>query len=305
MGASKNVLITGGTGLVGSALSQHLHAEGYTVSHLSRSSKKGGRIKTFQWDPERRFLEEGALNDIQYIIHLAGAGVADHRWTAARKKEILDSRLLSSKLLYEKLKELPHNVQAVVSASAIGYYGMDTGENLVDEETPVGQDFLAKVCELWEAEVDKIKNLDLRVVKFRLGLVLSKKGGAFPKLKKPVAWGVGAPLGSGKQFMSWIHIDDLCQLFNKALDDNQMQGEFNAVAPDPVTNREFTKVLAKVMGRPLIMPAVPSFPLRLVLGEMAEMLIGGNKVSCQKILDKGFRFRYQNLQEALVNLQKD
>lgn len=297
----KHVLITGASGLIGTRLTKLLIERGHTVAHLGRSRKEGS-IPSYVWDIKNRTIEDEALKRVNTIVHLAGAGVADKRWNEDRKKEILDSRTLSTRLLYEKLATTNHRVTAVISASAVGYYGFTAGSELFTESHKPGQDFLADVVRAWEAEVDTIGTLDIRVAKIRIGIVLSNGGGALAQMITPVKWFVGSPLASGNQYMSWIHIDDLCGIFLKAIEDDDVRGAYNGVAPNPVTNASFTRVLAEVMQRPLWAPNVPAFALRLLVGEMADIVVYGNNVSADKIAQAGYSFQYPQLKQALKDL---
>jgi uncharacterized protein len=297
---SKKILITGASGLIGKRLTDLLLKKGYQVSHLSRSSKSG-RVPSFVWDVDKDEMDSKALEGVDAIIHLAGAGVADKRWTKSRKEEILMSRVKSTELLHNTLLATPNTVKAVVSASAIGYYGFQFNEELTEESKP-GADFLAKVTNQWEAEVDKLAALKIRVVKLRIGIVLSEKGGALVEMAKPIRWGVGSPLGTGSQYISWIHLDDLCEMFIHAIDTDQMNGAFNAVSGNWVTNEEMTKAIAHELKRPLWLPNVPTFVLKIVVGEMAAIVLGGSKVSADKIKKTGFEFQYSKLENALEEL---
>jgi len=297
----KNVLISGASGLVGTRLTEMLMQKDYQISHLSRTNKDG-EIPVFQWNVKKGTIDEHAMQGVDSIIHLAGAGIADKPWTAARKKEILESRTQSTELLYNALKARTHQVKTFVSASAIGYYGYSGSGKVFDEESEPADDFLADVVKQWEASVDKIASLGIRVVKVRIGILLSEKGGALAELVKPIKWGVGSPLGSGTQYMSWIHIDDVCQIFIKALEDEKMNGAYNAVGPNPATNKEITEAIARVLKKPLWLPNVPSFILKLILGEMADLVIKGSKVSSLKIESTGFQFRFPEIENALLDL---
>jgi hypothetical protein len=299
------VLITGGTGLVGTRLTEILQQNDYEVIFLSRK-REDGKIKKYQWDIPKKQLDEEALQRADYIINLAGAGVFDHKWSKEFKKEILESRTESVKLIAEKLAKIQHHVKAFVSASAIGYYGADTGDKLIDENFKPGKDFLAEVVSKWEKEKELLVELKIRTVSFRIGIVLSNKGGALEKLLGPIKMNAGSALGSGKQFISWIHIDDLCYIFLKALEDQNMQGVYNAVAPNPVTNEELTKEAAAAIGKSIILPNVPSFALKMMLGsERANVLLGGNKISVEKLQKAGYKFRFPELKTALVDLLKE
>ncbi|EIM77111.1 hypothetical protein A3SI_07409 [Nitritalea halalkaliphila LW7] len=295
----KNILITGGSGLVGRVLTKQLEAKGYTVAWLGRSPEKQ-RQKTYFWDPMQGELDVAALRWADGLIHLAGAGVADSRWTAARKRLILESRTKSTALLVEKMRDLPERPTVFIGASAIGYYGMDTGDRLLTETDSPGQDFLAEVVIAWEQASLEMRALGLRCALLRIGIVLEKNGGALKAMLQPP---VAAPLGSGQQWMSWIHVEDLAALFVYALEQN-LEGIYNAVAPTASTNAELTQLAAKAKGKPYIGIGVPGFALRLVLGEMAQMVVGGNKVSAEKTLATGFQFQHADLQKALVDLFK-
>jgi uncharacterized protein (TIGR01777 family) len=298
---SKKILITGASGLIGTRLTELLLQKGYQVSHLGRT-KRNGSVPSFTWDVEKGTMDTQALEGVGTIIHLAGAGIADKRWTTKRKSEILQSRVQSSALLYNTLLTSVHQVQSVVSASAIGYYGFGLGDKIFTETDHAGNDYLAQVTQQWEQSVDKIATLNIRVAKLRVGIVLSNLGGALVEMAKPIKLYAGAPLGTGKQYLSWIHIDDLCSLFIKAIDDKEVKGACNAVSGDWVTNKEFTTLLAKVLNRPLFLPHVPKFIMKLILGEMAMLVLNGSKVSADKIKEAGFIFDFPNLETALRNL---
>lgn len=299
---SKKILITGASGLIGARLTEQLLQKGYQVSHLGRT-KKSGPVPSFVWDVESGKMDTEALAGVVTIIHLAGAGVADKRWTEARKKEILESRTKSSTLLYTTLATVNHSVKAVVSASAIGYYGFGFDEEIFTEESNPGTDYLAQVTKQWEESVDQISSLNLRVVKLRIGIVLSDQGGALVEMAKPIRLGVGAALGTGKQYLSWIHIEDLCAMFVKAIEHDTMKGAYNAVSGEWITNFEMTKLMARILKRPLYLPNVPAFVMKILIGEMAVIVVNGSKISADKIKKTGFLFRYSNLEEALESLK--
>ncbi|MCX8489716.1 MAG: TIGR01777 family oxidoreductase [Cyclobacteriaceae bacterium] len=297
----QKILITGASGLVGSRLTEMLLGKGHHVSHLGRR-KKTGRVPSFIWDVDNKSIDPQALKGVDTIIHLAGAGIADQRWTAQRKKEILESRTHSTMLLVETLKKQTHSVKTFVGASAIGYYGFSLKDEVFTEETKAGTGFLADVTREWEEQTDAIVTLGLRLVKLRIGIVLSEKGGALAEMAKPVRFGVGAPLGSGKQSLSWIHIDDLCSMFIQAAEDQSWKGAYNAVGLNWVTNTELTKAIAQMLKKPLWLPPIPDFVMKLILGEMASMVLNGSKVSSAKIQKDRFQFKYSELNEALKNL---
>lgn len=292
----KNILITGGSGLVGKEITKILEAKGYSVAWISRSSQSQ---KSFIWNVEKQQIDPEAIEWADAIIHLAGTGVAEKRWTSERKKDILESRTHSTQFLYNAIEKAQKRPSTFISASAVGFYGFNTGTNLVDESSPAGSDFLAEVVIAWENEVKKMEALDLRTVMLRIGIVLDEVGGALGEMLKPP---VAAPLGSGAQWMSWIHIQDLARMFVFSLEKTTLQGVFNAVAPNPSTNQQLTQAAAKAKGKPYIGIGVPGFALKLVLGEMAAMVLGGNRVSSQKIQKAGFEFEFPDLESALKDL---
>ncbi len=298
------VLITGGTGLIGSRLAEMLIDSGYEVALLSREPAKSSHFRSFRWDPQAGTIDEAAIPYADYIVSLAGASVADGKWTDERKRDIMTSRLGGLALLSRELAKPGHHVQAVISASAVGIYG-DAGDRVVDEETPPAlptHDFLADVSNQWELAAAPIAALGIRTVIPRIGVVLSTAGGALPQIAKPVKLGAGAVLGSGRQYMSWIHLDDLCRLFIAMLEDPAWRGTYNAVAPYPVTNQAFTEILAEVLHRPLLLPKVPAFGLKLAMGEMSEVVLASQNVSARKVLAQGFTFEYPQLRGALQAL---
>jgi uncharacterized protein len=294
------VLITGASGLIGSHLTSMLVKKGYAVAHVGRI-KRSGPVPNFIWNVEAEEIDDAAFDGVDAVVHLAGAGVAEKLWTVKRKQEIVESRTRSTALLARHLQK-HQQVKTVISASGINYYACGLTDQVFTETSQPGSDYLAKVVEAWEKAADGIENK--RVVKLRTGIVLSKEGGALKEMMRPVVWGVGAPLGSGRQFLSWIHIDDLCRIYVKALEDTTLQGTYNAVAPGAVTNRAFIKSVAKTINRPLWLPAIPEFALKLVLGEMADMVLKGCVVSPAKIQQTGFVFQFDSLDKALNNLLK-
>lgn len=311
---NQTVLITGGTGTIGRRLTELLQQQGYQVSLLSRhSSPAEGRtgssgeaipvVKTYQWDVNRGHLDPQAIQTADHIVHLAGAGIADERWTDARKNEILTSRTESTELLAQALDRNPHTVKSFIASSAIGYYGGDTGDRPLTETSAGGSDFLAQVVRAWERSEDQVAALGIRTVKFRTGVVLTMAGGALPKLAQPIRLGAGAPIGSGQQYISWIHLDDLCQLYIRAIEDESWQGVYNAVAPSPVTNEGLTRAIANALNRPLLLPNIPNFALKLMFGELAITVTGGNYVLNKRISEEtDFQYQYGDLSNALENL---
>jgi uncharacterized protein (TIGR01777 family) len=298
------VLITGGTGLIGTRLAEMLIDSGYEVALLSREPAKSSHFQSFRWDPQGGTIDEAAVPYADFIVSLAGASVSDGKWTNERKHDIMTSRLGGLALLSRELAKPGHHVKAFISASAIGIYG-DAGDKLLDEETPPAvptHDFLADVSHQWELAAGPVAALDIRTVIPRIGIVLSTEGGALPQMARPVKLGAGAALGSGKQYMSWIHLDDICRLFIAMLEDETWRGTYNAVAPNPVTNQQFTETLAQVLHRRLVLPKVPAFGLKLAMGEMSDIVLASQRVSAQKVLAQGFRFEYPELRGALEAL---
>lgn len=293
------VLISGGTGLVGTALSAYFRKQGRSVAILSRRPDASKGI--YRWDVAQKFIDPEALDGATAIVHLAGENVGSKRWTKSRKASILESRARSADLLVDALKTREHRVKTFVSASAVGYYG-NCADEWVSEDAPPGNDFLAQVCQKWEQSVKPVENLGIRLVKLRIGVVLSAEGGALEPLSQAVKMYVGSPLGSGKQYFPWIHINDLSALIAFCMAQERVSGVFNAVAPNPLTNKAVVQMLASKLNRPVFPLAVPAVALRLLMGEMAEMVLFGAKASAQKIIDQGFSFRFKTLAEALDDL---
>jgi uncharacterized protein (TIGR01777 family) len=294
----KNILISGGSGLIGNEVTKLLEKKGYQVAWLSRSPEKYEQ-KSYGWDLEKMKMDEKAIPWADAVIHLAGEGVADKRWTATRKKKILESRTRSSQLLHDQIAKNAKKPAVFVSASGINYYGSDRGDEWLDEKSSVGSDFLSGVVVAWEGEAKKVSVLDVRMVILRTGIVLDKSGGALKELMKPP---IAAPLDNGDQWMSWIEKEDLARLYVYAIENEQVKGIYNAVGPFPDTNRDLTKLAAKKSGKPYLGIGVPGFALRLALGEMAEIVLGGLRVSGKKIQSEGFEFKYKTLEEALDNI---
>lgn len=298
---TKHILITGASGLIGTHLTEMLLEKGYSVAHLGRSQKEG-RVKSYIWNVDKFEIDPEALHGVSTIIHLAGAGVAEKRWTKKRKEEILSSRTESTRLLFEELKKGNHEVTSVIAASAIGYYGFLDPEKIFKEESEPGHDFLATVTRKWEEAVDRINTLNIRVCKIRIGIVLSDKGGALKEMAAPINFFAGAPMGDGEQQLSWIHINDLCAMFIKAVEDDGMRGPYNGTGPYPVSNSALTHAIAQTLRKPIILPTIPAFALKLILGEMADLVLNGSKVSSEKIQRTGFKFKFNDLDEALKDL---
>lgn len=301
----KNVLITGGTGFIGRYLTEKLLERGYTVSILTRSSKPSTeKVFYYVWDVDAQSIEESAVSNADYIIHLAGENIAEERWTSKRKAEILDSRIESARLIYNTLKKLNKRIDAFVSASGIGYYGAVNGEGICTENTLPANDFVGTVCQKWEKSADLMAGLGIRTVKIRTGLVLGKDEGILKKLTPIFRRGFGSVLGSGRQYMPWIHVHDLCIMYIEAIKNEKMTGPYNATINDSTTNSIFSKELANSFGFSIWSPNVPAFLIRSILGERAVLLLTGRRVSSDKIKKLGFRFQFKNLSKALKNSVK-
>ena len=288
------ILVTGGTGLVGRRLTALLTEKNHEVRILSRNPKN---INEFKWDFSKGFLDDKAIENIDYIIHLAGAGIADKRWTKERKEVIVNSRVATANLIFDKIKAQNILLKGFISASGSNYYGAQTTAKVFKESDAVGADFLGQVCQKWEAAANQFKELNIPVTILRTGVVLSKTGGALEKMRTPIV----SPLGSGNQYMAWIHIDDLCNLYIKAVEENFV-GVYNSVSPEFHTSKTFSKALAKAIKRPYLPIAVPGFLLKLVFGELAIILLHGSRLSSDKLEKKGFVFKYKELKRALENL---
>jgi len=298
----KIVLITGASGMLAKQLAQQLEND-YSVRFLTRSVKKSN---DFLWDIDKGFIDPKAFEDIYSIIHLAGTPVADKRWTDKRKKEIISSRVDGAKLILDELKRQNIKLESFISASASGYYGAVTSESTLDEESKKGTDYLSEVCESWEsaAHLFKSEGVAKEVAIVRIGIILAKNDGAFKKIVQPIKFGVGAVLGSGKQMMPWIHIQDVCGIFKFVLD-NSLSGIYNAVAPDKVNNLELNRKIATVLKKRIMIIHTPKFILQLLFGEMAIILLEGSFISSEKIKGKGYVFSFPKLDEALKNVLLD
>ena len=298
----KNVLISGGSGFIGRHLTALLIAKGYSVSILSRSEKQNKEnVFYYKWDVVNQTIDEKAVLNADYIIHLAGENIAEQRWTAKRKAAIIDSREQSTLLLYSVLKKNNKKLDAFISASAVGIYGAVNGEEICTEDMPPANDFLGYTCQKWEDSLDFIENLNSRTVMIRTGLVLGKNEGFLKKLTPLFKYRLGSALGSGKQYMPWIHVDDLCFIYYQAIVDPAMSGPYNAAINDNTTNSVFSKTLACVFGYSIWLPNVPAFVLKLFMGQMAIIVLTGRRVSSDKIEQTGFKFQFKNLEGALRN----
>lgn len=304
------ILITGGTGLIGRALTKALLEKGYEVIILTRDPAKSAthttRLNYAAWDPAAQTIDAAAITKADHIIHLAGAGVADKRWSKKRKQEIVESRVKSGELLVKTLKETANKVQSVISSSAIGWYGPDgKAQNTgFTEDAPPAPDFLGQTCRQWEASIEQVTQLGKRLVKLRTGIVLSNEGGALKEFLKPLSFGIATILGSGRQMISWIHIDDMVRLYINAIEKENMIGVYNAVAPSPVTNKQLIMALARrKRGRFFIPVYVPSFVLKIMLGEMSIEVLKSATVSCEKLSKTGFVFQYPTITAAFADIK--
>ena len=304
----QTVLITGGTGMVGKALTAHLIDKGYRVIVLTRQLPKEklitSNIEYAIWNVNKQTIDIDAVQKADHIIHLAGAGVVDKKWTEDYKREIQQSRTESSKLIVDTLKNNLNRVTTVVSASAIGWYGEDTTKGKLFVETdPAANGFLGETCQLWEQSIQPVEALNKRLVILRTGIVLSNTGGALAEFKKPIRFGVAGIIGNGNQVVSWIHIDDLCRLLINAIENEKLSGTYNAVAPEPVTNKTLTIALAKKLNGKLFIPLkVPCFVLKVMLGDRSIEVLKSTSVSCVKIKQTGFTFLFPTIDMALQQL---
>ena len=299
-----SVLITGGSGLIGKYLTTSLLKEGYKVTHLLRKENQSGKVRVFLWDAEKKMIDRDAFEGVDFIIHLAGANIGEKRWSRKRKEEIIKSRVDSARFLHKTVIDNRIHLKAFISASATGIYGSETSGKIFNENDPAGSDFLGSVCKQWEEAADLFSNSGIRTVKIRSGVVLEKSDSALSKLMTPGKFGFLIQTGSGLQYMPWIHINDLCNIYLKALEDSEMAGAYNAVAPQQVTHVEFMHVLAKVMRLP-VLPPVPGFLIRIALGEMSDVILKGNRISSEKIMNRGYSFLFRTLEDALYNIIRE
>lgn len=301
------ILLTGGTGLIGQALTKLLLQKGHSIIIVSRRKQTDNlsseKIWYRYWNPDEQVIDEEAIREADHIIHLAGTNVGEKRWTKKRKTEILQSRTRSGELLVNSIRKIPNRIKSVISASAIGWYGPDKKPGAFTETDPPDNSFLGETCRLWEQSILPVTEMGKRLVILRTGIVLSNRGGAFVEFKKPLRFGIAAILGNGKQVISWIHLEDICRIYLHALENENVSGIFNAVAPAPVSNKEFTLLLAKEMRSSFYVPVnVPEFALKIILGEMSVEVLKSATVSSEKIKSAGFQFLYPSLQSALHQL---
>ncbi|MGE6354467.1 TIGR01777 family oxidoreductase [Flavobacterium sp. NPDC079362] len=299
---AKNILLTGGTGFIGQHLTDLLIENGFSVSVLSRSDRKNtSSVTYYKWDLTQNYIDEEAILKADCIIHLAGEGIVEKRWTEKRKKDILESRTKPIDLIFSILKKNNKILDAFVSASAVGIYGAYTNETICEETTQPANDFLGITCQEWEKAVDKINSLGIRTVKVRTGIVLGKDEGFLKKIVPSFKSGLGVILGTGKQYIPWIHIADLCEIYLKAVVTNEMHGPYNACITDDTTNASLSKTLANLFGYKIWLPKAPAFILKIVLGEMSAAVLEGQRVSSEKIQKTGFVFQFTDLERALAS----
>ncbi|MBL7699338.1 MAG: TIGR01777 family oxidoreductase [Chitinophagaceae bacterium] len=301
----ETVLITGGTGLIGSALTTQLRSAGYRVIILSRSKHESHdeRISYAQWDVDKSYIDPEAIKSADHIVHLAGAGIADKRWTKKRKQEIINSRVNSGNLLVKALNEIENNVKTVVSASGIGWYGEDGVKKIAFKESdPVANNFLGDTCRLWEESVQPVELLSKRLVVFRTGIVFANEGGAFPEFVKPMKFGLAAILGSGRQIMSWIHIDDVVRAYMAAIENKNLNGVYNAVSREPVSNKDLTLKIARARKKNFIAMHVPAFVLKIFFGEVSVEVLKSTTVDGSRLRDSGFTLIHPTVDSAVNDL---
>jgi len=298
----ETVLITGGSGLIGRNLCFGLKERGFKVAILSRTGNTNSDLPSYALNIAEDENTKKAIATADYIIHLAGANIGEKRWTTGRKQEIIDSRVKTAQLIFKILKNNNNKIKAFISASATGYYGAVTSEKIFNENDPPGSDFLGSVCQVWEQSADSYEELGARVIKIRTGIVLTGRGGALEKMLFPVKLVLGSAFGAGNQYIPWIHIDDLCNIYIKAIEDVKMRGVYNAVAPEHITNKEFTRSLSKTLKKPFWFPNIPAVVIKLVFSEMSVMILNGSRVSCHKIREAGYDYLFPEIQGALENL---
>ncbi len=302
---AQNVLLTGGTGFIGKYLTDVLIEAGFSVSVLSRSNRKdSARVTYYKWDIKKNYIDKNAVLNADYIIHLAGEGIVEKRWTKRRKKAIIESRVRPVEMIHSILEINNKKLEAFISASGIGIYGAITNHKICTENTPPADDFLGITCQKWENAADKIGSLGIRTVKIRTGIVLGKNEGFLKKMIPTFKSGFGAVLGSGKQYLPWIHVEDLCQIYLKSIEDTQLEGAYNACITDNTTNARFSKIMAKLYDYSIWLPKVPPFVLKILLGQMSVAVLTGQRVSSEKIQKTGFEFQFTDLEKTLINCIK-
>jgi uncharacterized protein (TIGR01777 family) len=296
------VLITGGSGLLGTRLIELLLERGYPVNTLGRSKQPASTgTPSFKWNIESAEIDPEAFEGVSTIIHLAGAGIADKKWSAERKKEIIDSRVKSGRLIFDFLRKNLHSIKTFISASAVGYYG-DCGNDIVNEDRRAGEGFLSEVCKQWEQSAMQFSEIDIREVRCRIGIVLAKNGGALPELTRTIPLGVATYFSKNDLYYPWIHIDDVCGIMIHALENEGVTGAYNTTFPQPLLMKDLMKeILAAKKSNALLVPA-PPLAIKLVMGEMSEMILSSQRCSAEKILTTGYKFRFEAASDALSNI---
>ncbi|QLC67732.1 TIGR01777 family protein [Flavobacterium sp. LPB0248] len=302
---AQNVLLTGGSGFIGKHLTDVLIEAGFSVSVLSRSDRENTpRVTYYKWDIKKNYIDKNAILNADYIIHLAGEGIVEKRWTKRRKRAILESRIRPIEMIFSVLENNNKKLDAFVSASAVGIYGAVTSHKICTEDTPPANDFLGITCQKWENAADKMNSLNIRTVKIRTGIVFGKEEGFIKKMIPTFKSGFGAVLGSGKQYLPWIHAEDLCQIYLKSIEDTKLEGAYNACVTDNTTNARFSKTFAKLFDYAIWLPNVPPFVLKILLGEMSIAVLTGQRVSSEKIQKTGFEFQFTDLEKTLISCIK-
>lgn len=292
----ETILITGAGGMIAKKL-KNILAKDFHLKFLTRNPMHHNE---FKWDIENNFIDPRALEDIQHIVHLAGVSIGEKRWTDKQKKAILDSRIKSAEMLLNAIKKKNISLKSYLSASAVGYYGTITTDEIFTENSPAGNDFLSQVCQKWEQSAEHFSEISDRVLKLRFGVVISTSGGVLRKMLTPAKYNLNAIVGTGRQIIPWIDIEDLCSIISYCLQNENTGGVYNAVSPNPVTNADFTTTLGKVLGKKILLPPIPEWLVKIMFGEVSVLLLEGSKVSAQKIIDAGFTFQYPNLENCLM-----
>jgi len=298
----ETILIAGGTGLIGKYLTIHLQEKGYRVRILSRQKKSELSENSYFWDITSNYIDENALTNVDFIINLSGENIGSKRWTKKRKQEILASRINSTKLLFNKVQQNNLSLKGYLTASAVGYYGAKTTEKIFIESDKAATDFLGSICNEWEAASLLFSNQNIRTVQIRTGIVLSRNGGVLQKMTQPIKMGFGSILGNGQQYVPWIHIVDLCRLYEFALCNTNLLSAYNAVAPEHVTHKDLTYTLAARFHKKIWLPKLPAFLMKILLGNMSDLVLYGSRISSQKIKEAGFKYRFPTIDKALTEI---
>lgn len=297
----KTILITGGTGLLGTRLSHFLNDMGYQIRHLSRKENLTAKYPAYYWNPDKGEINNNALQNIDGIIHLAGANLADERWTENVKKKLINSRVESTNLLAKTLEQTNAKPSVFVACSAVGFYG-NQDNKILTENSPAGNDFMSEICVKWEQSALAIRQQGIRTPIIRVGVVLSSNGGAFAEMKKSYPLHVGAYFGNGQQYYPWIHLDDICQIFIKSLEDSSMNATYNGCAPTPITNKELARAISDAYQQKTLLTPVPKFALKLMMGEMSSIVLNSTRAIPEALINKGFEFQHPEPISAIKHL---